>query len=170
MQTVSIVEITSDQITDYKNFFMEGLLQNENKFRISLEDEIKSPFPTKDKPDSFTLGAFVQNQLAGIVSFEREGENRQKLRHKGLLFRMYVDHTFSGKGVGRQLMENLFERVKALHDIEQINLTVIADNENAKKLYTSLGFKTFSVEEYAIKWKGAYHTEQQMVLHLYDNR
>ena len=110
-------------------------------------------------PDSFTLGAYVDDQLAGVVSFEREGATREKLRHKGLLFRMYVNNAFAGKGIGKQLITELLSRVRALKDIEQINLTVIADNENAIKLYTSFGFKTFGIEEEAIKWRGNYLTE-----------
>ena len=162
-----ILEIKSDQTADYKAFFMDGLLQNENKCRISPDDERRSAFPTNYKPDSFTLGACVDDQLVGVVSFEREGATREKLRHKGLLFRMYVNSAFAGKGVGRQLIAELIDRVRALKNVEQINLTVIADNEKAIKLYTSFGFETFSIEERAIKWKGNYLTEQQMVLHLY---
>ena len=146
---------------------MEGLLKHESMFRISLNDEMNSKFPTKDTADSFTLGAFVQSQLAGIVSFEREGESREKLKHKGLLFRMYVSNEFSGQGIGRKLIKELLYYVNALRDIEQINLTVIADNEKAKKLYSRFGFKIFSTEEHAIKWRGAYFAEQQMVLRLF---
>jgi cyclohexyl-isocyanide hydratase len=167
MLTNLILEIKSDQTADYTAFFMDGLLQNENKFRISPDDERRSAFPTNYKPDSFTLGACVDDQLVGVVSFEREGATREKLRHKGLLFRMYVNSAFAGKGVGRQLIAELIDRVRALKNVEQINLTVIADNEKAIKLYTSFGFETFSIEERAIKWKGNYLTEQQMVLHLY---
>ena len=110
-------------------------------------------------PDSFTLGAYVDHQLVGVVSFGRKGATREKLRQKGLLFRVYVNNAFAGKGIGKQLITELLSRVRALKDIEQISLTVIADNENAIKLYTSFGFKTFSIEERAIKWKGNYLTE-----------
>jgi len=167
MKISIISEITSYQIAEYKEFFIDGLLQNENKFRISPDDERRSAFPTNYKPDSFTLGAYVDDKLAGIVSFEREGVTREKLRHKGLLFRMYVNSAYAGNGIGRQLIAELIDRVRALKNVEQINLTVIADNENAIKLYTSFGFKTFSIEERAIKWQGNYLTEQQMVLYLY---
>jgi ribosomal protein S18 acetylase RimI-like enzyme len=63
----------------------------------------------------------------------------------------------------------LIEKVKQLSTIEQIKLTVISNNANAKKLYEKFGFKTFSSEEHAIKWKGKYFTEDQMALRLNDN-
>jgi ribosomal protein S18 acetylase RimI-like enzyme len=163
---IEIKEITSKDAPSYKSFFMQGLLQDEESFRISPNDEKDSPFPTKDTPDSFTLGAYEGSQLAGIVSFQREGENREKLRHKGLLFRMYISPAFRGKGIGQALIGALVGRVEKLGDIEQINLTVVADNVVAKRLYEKSGFRSFAREEHAMKWKGKYHAEEQMVLFL----
>jgi RimJ/RimL family protein N-acetyltransferase len=163
---IEIKEIHAADLIAYKQFLMQGLEQDEQNFRISPGDEKDALFPTKDKPDSFTLGAFEGSQWAGIVSFQREGENREKLRHKGLLFRMYISPGFRGKGIGQALIEELLKRVKALKDIEQINLTVVADNAIAKKVYEKFGFRSFAREFHAMKWKGKYYTEEQMVLFL----
>lgn len=166
MDKLTILEITSDQIVAYKNFFAIGLLNDEENFRITPTDDLNALFPTKDKKDSFTLGAYVDNILCGIVSFGRDGSDREKLRHKGILFRMYVSNEFRGKGVAKKLIEELISRVRAIGDIEQINLTVVANNANAKILYEKFGFITFGSEPNAIKWKGKYFTEDQMVLRL----
>jgi RimJ/RimL family protein N-acetyltransferase len=163
---IEIREIYSSDSLAYKQFLMQGLEQDEGNFRISPNDEKEAPFPTRDKPDSFTLGAFEGKQWAGIVSFQREGENREKLRHKGLLFRMYISPAFRGKGIGQALIGALLNRVKALEDIEQINLTVVAENVVAKKIYEKQGFRSFAREFHAMKWKGKYYTEEQMVLFL----
>jgi ribosomal protein S18 acetylase RimI-like enzyme len=166
MNQCNIAEIKSDQTYVYKQFFALGLINDEENFRITLTDDLNAPFPTKDTADSFTLAAHVSKDLAGIVSFERDGKDREKLRHKGILFRMYVSKDFRGKGIGKELIKALIARVKELGNIEQINLTVIADNKNAKTLYEKFGFETFSKEEHAIKWKGKYFTEDQMVLRI----
>ncbi|MBD0259210.1 MAG: GNAT family N-acetyltransferase [Cytophagales bacterium] len=163
---MEVKEIRSKDIAAYKAFFGKGLVEDEANFRISPDDEQEAPFPTLDAPDSFTLGAFEGGRLAGIVSFQREGRDRRKLRHKGLLFRMYVDPQFRGKGVGRALIEALRGRVETLGDVEQINLTVVSNNPVAKKLYEQFGFVSFAVEKNALKWKGRYYTEEQMVLFL----
>jgi cyclohexyl-isocyanide hydratase len=163
---MEVKEIRSKDIAAYKAFLVKGLVEDEANFRISPDDEKDAPFPTRDAPDSFTLGAFADQRLAGVVSFQREGRDRHKLRHKGLLFRMYVDPQFRGKGVGRALIEALRQRVERLGDVEQINLTVVASNPAAKKLYEKFGFVSFAVEENALKWKGHYYTEEQMVLFL----
>jgi len=64
------------------------------------------------------------------------------------------------------LVSEVIQRAKVLSGMEQINLTVIAANEPAKNLYTQIGFTVFSVEKNAIKYKGQYFDEEQMVLFL----
>jgi len=125
MNNLEIKEIKSDQIEQYKNFLTLGLINDEENFRITPNDDLNAPFPTKDQFDSFTFGAYIDNVLAGIVSFGRDGGDREKLRHKGILFRMYVSKDFRGQGIAKKLIEALVERVKTISDIEQINLTVI---------------------------------------------
>jgi len=166
MNNLKLSDITSDQINQYKAFLAVGLVNDENNFRITPSDDLDTPFPTKDREDSFTLGAYINHTLAGVVSFTRDGADREKLRHKGILFRMYVSKDFRGKGIARKLVEELVNRVKKINDIEQINLTVIANNATAKTLYEKFGFQIFGSEINAIKWKGNYFTEDQMVLRL----
>jgi hypothetical protein len=86
-----IRELTPDTHQAYQSFLLTGLVEDEENFRISPDDEKAGPFPTSDREDSFTPGALGHYQPAGVVSFGREGKGRQKLRHKGLLFR----HTFT---------------------------------------------------------------------------
>jgi len=150
----------------YKKFLSVGLVADADSFRLSVNDDQLAPFPTKDRPDSFTLAAYYDNELAGVVSFTREGDDREKLRHKGLLFRMYVAEPYRGKGIGQELIEALLKRVNNLPGIEQINLTVVNNNDRAKALYQKFGFRTFSTEVNAIKWDGKYFTEDSMVLML----
>jgi RimJ/RimL family protein N-acetyltransferase len=119
--------------------------------------------PTLDRQDSFTLGAFAGEELCGVASFGRDGADREKLRHKGTLFRMYVAAPFRGRGIAAQLIRAVLERVAQLEGLEQVNLTVIAGNSKAKALYEREGFRVFAHEERAIKWRGRYHDELQMV-------
>jgi RimJ/RimL family protein N-acetyltransferase len=61
-------------------------------------------------------------------------------------------------------MVELIRRARLCEGLEQINLTVMSDNEPAKKLYTSLGFTIYGVERNALKYKGRYFDEDFMVL------
>lgn len=164
---IKIRELKAEEADAYKAFFLEGLKAHPDCFRISPADEAKEPFPTQGRPDSFTLGAFTgEGMLAGVVSFHREGSNREKLRHKGLLFRMYVSSEFSGAGIGRKLIKTLTEKVKSETDIEQICLTVVHSNLRARQLYEKNGFRSFALERRAIKAGNEYFDEEQMVLFL----
>ncbi|RCH55552.1 N-acetyltransferase [Mucilaginibacter hurinus] len=161
---LTIQDLNAESLTIYKAFLREGLINDADNFRISANDDRDLPFPTNGTPDSFTLGAYTEEQLAGVVSFERDGATREKLRHKGTLFRMYVSPEHRGKGIAKKLITEVLSRARALGDIEQVNLTVIATNPNAIKLYEQFGFTIYSREENACKWDGKYLTELQMVV------
>jgi RimJ/RimL family protein N-acetyltransferase len=166
MSRIEIKEILSDQIEQYKMFLSIGLQNDEELLLITLGENLNAPFPTKDRNDSFTLGAYVENILAGVVSFVRDGEDREKLRHKGILSTMYVSNEFRGYGIAKELLKELIKRVKAIPDIEQINVIVITDNLIAKKLYEKFGFERYGTEQNSIKWGNKYFAEDQMVLRL----
>lgn len=69
---------------------------------------------------------------------------------------MYVVSEYRNKGVGKKLLQAVFERVKEIKDIELIKLSLISSNNSAKRLYKKFGFKTYGIEVDAIKWKGRY--------------
>ena len=163
---IVIYEVRSGQLRVYKDFFGRGLLEDEENFRMTHADDLNSRFPTIGSEDSFTLSAYYGNDLVGTVSFTREGADREKLVHKGLLFRMYVSPGHRGKGIGQKLIQEVIDRASALNNMEHINLTVVATNEGAKKLYEKFGFVTYGIERNGIKWKGKYFDEELMSLQL----
>jgi len=166
MNGVEIKEISSAQIEQYRMFIAAGLQSDDESLLITIKDNASAPFPTKDRDDSFTLGAYIENVLAGVISFARDGEEREKLRHKGIMSTMYVLKEFRGHGIARELLEELIKRVKAVPGIEQINLIVVSSNSKAKQLYEKFGFEKFGTEHNSIKWKGKYYAEDHMVLRL----
>jgi hypothetical protein len=84
-----LVDLTAEKDYGYSDFILAGLTTYRTHFRISPNDQLQEPFPTQGLPDSFTLGLLTDaDELAGVVSFQREGQTREKIRHKGLLFRM----------------------------------------------------------------------------------
>ena len=165
MPDITINEIQFPNQTAYQKLVNKALVEDHECFRISPNDALDIPFESTQK-GQFTLGAFDGEKLVGVVTFKREGTNREKLRHKGLLSRMIVSPEYRGMGIGKRLISKLIARVRAIDGVEQINLTVIPTNEKAKLLYQQFGFQTFASEPNAIKWKGQYFTEDQMVLML----
>ncbi|WP_373229641.1 N-acetyltransferase family protein [Cohnella sp.] len=132
----------------------------EREVKFSLETVVERMKPTSDK---VVLGAFdVSDSLVGIVAFVRE--SGLKTAHKGNVFGMYVAPEMRGQGLGRSLMIELIRKARDCDGIEQINLAVMSENDFAKKLYKSLGFKVYGVENNALKYNGKYFDEDFMVL------
>jgi ribosomal protein S18 acetylase RimI-like enzyme len=84
---------------------------------------------------STVLGAFRHPELVGMAGFAiQQGPKRA---HKGLLWGMYVRPAARTAGIGRRLIEAIFEVARG--QVELIQLTVVRNNERARKLYDSLG-------------------------------
>jgi len=113
---------------------------------------------------NIVVGAFADGQLVGTAGFFRE--QAVKRRHKGRIWGVYVDQHWRGKGVGRQLLSELVQQVRAFPGLEQISLTVNAEQTAAKRLYASLGFEVFGHEPGALKLGETYIGEDHMVLRL----
>ena len=68
--------------------------------------------------------------------------------------------------VSGALLDRCLDRARAIPDLEQIDLTVTATNARAVRFYEAAGFRTFGVEEHALKIDGAYYPKAHMVLYL----
>jgi cyclohexyl-isocyanide hydratase len=133
------------EIKAYYDLLVKGITDEPQFFRVSPIDIEGEVFPTKDTIENFTLGAFSdEGELLGTVGFKRDLYT--KLRHKGLIFRMYVSEKAKGQGLGRKLLQALLEKASEDKTLKQIYLTVIATNYRAKNLYLSEGFEIFSTE------------------------
>lgn len=153
----------------YQKLRLEALHTNPEAFGSTYERE--KGFTIEEvcqriapQPGKFTLGAFVEERLAGIATFVRE--NGPKTMHKGNVYGMYVSTENRGLGIGRKLLEELIKKAQQLDGIEQITLTVVQDNETAKALYTNIGFTVFGTEKNALKINEVYYDEEWMVYFL----
>lgn len=134
----------------------------ERESKFSMEAIIDRIRPTRDK---FVLGAFNESgMLEGIVALVRE--SGMKTTHKANVFGMYISEEKRGIGIGKTLMLKLISIARDIDGVEQLNLSVVSDNEPAKKLYNSVGFKTYGIERNALKFSGQYYDEDLMVLQL----
>lgn len=153
----------SDQAI-YSELWCHAIVEQDEFFRISVEDEPSPQIQTKFSNESFTLGAFIDSNLVGTISIERD--SRKKLTHKALLFRMLVHSSAAGKGVGKALINVAITQAKSMQGLRQLYLTVLDTNERAIHLYTSIGFKIFAHEPESVKIKEKFVGELQMVYFL----
>ncbi|MGV8934479.1 MAG: GNAT family N-acetyltransferase [Gallionellaceae bacterium] len=148
----------------YKSLWCNALNEHNEYFRTSSEDEPAPQIPTNFSDESFTLGAFINDSLVGSVSIERD--SLKKLQHKALLFRMYVQTSSSGLGVGRALVTEAITLARTCVGVRQLNLTVLATNKRAIHLYSTIGFVVFAHEAESVKIGNIYVDEHQMAYFL----
>ncbi|GIN74813.1 N-acetyltransferase [Bacillus sp. J14TS2] len=151
----------------YLDLRLEALQTNPEAFASSYEEEkdsVKKYESRFQSQDSLTFGAFENEKLIGVVTLVIE--KNKKLKHRANIFAMYVSPEKRGIGVGKNLMLEAIKIAKGLEGIEQIYLTVVTSNDQAKRLYSSLGFKKFGEDKKAIKLGNRYFDEELMVLFL----
>jgi ribosomal protein S18 acetylase RimI-like enzyme len=73
---------------------------------------------------------------------------------------MYVRPDARKTGIGRRLVEAIVDLAR--QRVELVQLTVVRDNEQARRLYASLGFLEYGVEKNALKQDGRYYDEVLM--------
>lgn len=157
---IEIRKLEPEDNDAYRGLWLYGISDQAEFFRIAPEDNLPQGIPTRFQPDSFTLGAFLDQKLIGIVSFERDP--RTKARHRGLIFRMFIHPQAAGQGSGRALLQHLIALAKELGDLRYLYLTVLAANSRAIGLYSSLQFFEFAREPGAVLIDGRYVDELQM--------
>ncbi|MBU2856206.1 GNAT family N-acetyltransferase [Acidithiobacillus ferrooxidans] len=145
----------------YRALWLDALQQHAQYFRTAAGDDVPAGIPTRGAEDRLTLGAFEKNALVGIVSLERD--RGVKLRHKALLFRMFVASEVAGRGVGNSLLLEVLSRTQGIDDLRCIHLTVLERNQRARDLYRSLGFVDFALEPEAVRMDAEYMGEVQMM-------
>jgi RimJ/RimL family protein N-acetyltransferase len=157
--------LSASDAAEYQALRLEGFLRHPLDFRIAPEDECRlSPAEVGDRLErEFVAGGFQGDKLMGTAGLSRfEGT---KLRHRGLLWGMYVREEARGSGMADQLMELLLNQAGLLA-IKQVILTVAAENLRARRLYERWGFSVYGVEPAAIQVDDAYYDEALMIRRL----
>ena len=145
----------------YHRVRLEGFERHPREFRVAPQDEeALLPGAVAERLEgSLVAGAYGGDELVGIAGFSRfEGA---KLRHRALLWGMYVRPVARGGRVGDALMDFLLTEARD-QGIEQMILTVAADNERARRLYQRWGFSVYGTEPRAIKLPDGYLDELLM--------
>ena len=157
---IEIRRLLQDDAVLYRGIRLEALRASPEAFGSTFEVENAQPLSWfSDRLGSSTvLGAFRDAELVGVAGFAVQ--QGQKRAHKGLLWGMYVRPVARKAGVGHRLVEATC--MLARQQVELIQLTVVRDNEQARSLYSRLGFLEYGIEKNALKQDGRYYDEVLM--------
>ena len=145
----------------FRELRLEGLRNHPEAFGASWEEESEKPldwFKERLERNIVLAGAADNLQLLGVAALGiRQG---LKLRHKGVLWGMYVRPEARGSGLAAALVERLLSEARGI--VEEVHLAVVTSNNAAVRLYTRLGFKEYGLEQRALKFGGRYYDEVLM--------
>jgi len=163
---IHIKELTLEHVQIFWEIRLEALQNNPEAFSSSYEDSVQTPLNEvekriKNEKDNYILGAFTENgQLVGMAGFRRE--QGIKLKHKGMIWGVYVSTKHRGKGIAYSLLREILTRGKEIEGLMQIYLGVIQSNKVAVRLYKKLGFEAYGIEKNAIRYKDQGYDEELM--------
>ncbi|MDQ0721754.1 ribosomal protein S18 acetylase RimI-like enzyme [Paenibacillus sp. W4I10] len=150
-ETYTIRNIQRDEADIYWSLRLEALKTHPEAFGASFELSIQLPMSEvqeriHNEPDDYILGAYTEEgTLEGMMGFKREFG--LKLRHKGMIWGVYVAPPYRGRH---------------LEGIKQINLSVVTTNESARRLYERYGFEVYGIERNALEVYGQGYDEAHM--------
>jgi len=156
--------LRADEPTLYRDIRLEALRLHPEAFSAAFGQEAAQPlsFFEQRLTGNTIFAGFHDQEVLGVAGFMPEPG--LKRAHKGHLWGMYVRPAARGTGLARQLVETVLEFAK--DRVELVQLSVIAGNVPAHRLYVSLGFAPYGLEERALKVDGRYLDEVHMVKRL----
>jgi RimJ/RimL family protein N-acetyltransferase len=113
---------------------------------------------------SAVFGAFDGGALVGMVGLTRV--DRVKMRHRAMVWGMYVTLAARGKGVGAALLRAAVDHARDWPGVLQVHLAVTDTAVHAQRMYLRAGFREWGLEPRALQWEGRHVDEHHMVLDL----
>ena len=146
----------------YRSLRLSGLAESPEAFGSDFATESASPVDVfaKTVETLYVAGAFDGERLVAVAGFRQL--EREKTRHRGDIWGVYVAPEARGKGVGRRLLEHVLEHARGR--VEQVHLSVTTTNTPAVALYEHLGFARYGTEPRALLVNDRYLDEHLMVL------
>lgn len=163
--SVEIVTLSSSEWRMYRDFRLRAIressqafLDTEQETRAFPESKWKQRLADAAAGKSWQMFAKLQGKLVGMIGAFRNEENVQN--NSATAVGLWVAPEERGNGVGRKLMETLFESLKK-KSIKTVRLSVNVEQKAAVSLYKRLGFQIVEEKE-AVMGDGKKHRELMM--------
>ena len=128
---------------------------------VSVEAQARFLQMIENDMDNFMLAAYIENRMVGNAGVTRVRDNI-KYRHRAN-FGISLQEEVCGLGLGTIMLNEILKTARQT-SIEQLELSVFADNLRAIHLYEKIGFTQVGIMPRAYRLKdGSYHDEIQMV-------
>lgn len=157
MTTLEIRPLGAADAEAWRALRLQALKEEPLAFTASYEEAVKtSPaefarrMPAEGGP-VVLFGLFVEGALEGSAGFSIQPG--VKLKHKGLLWGVYVRPPWRGHGYGRALVERAIAHAR--DHVDLLHAAVMGEDTKARRIYRSAGFEPYGVERAAVRVDGA---------------
>jgi ribosomal protein S18 acetylase RimI-like enzyme len=159
--SVSVRRLTPDDYDALRELRLESLHRHPEFFAADPDQEAAMP---KEQwlsrlASAASFGGFVDEKLSGMIVFSRP--SRPKLAHTGDLGAMYVREEARGCGLADALMEATIDH--AVTVVDQVQLTVNAENARAIRFYERHGFRPIGRIPRSLHVGGRYYDDLLMM-------
>ena len=153
--TDSVRRLRASDAGSYRGLRLDGLRRHPEAFGAAWEDETDKPMDwfAARLEGGMVFGGWAAGALAGVAGLMVPAT--AKLRHKGVLWGMYVQPGARGTGMAPTLVQHVIEHARGA--VEEVLLTIAASNLAAARLYARFGFEQYGVEPRALKLDGSYY-------------
>ncbi len=158
---MEIIRLTAEDAARFAVMRRAALVNDADNFRTSADDDAKVPLADWEQRLAREHVYAVQRGDAWLAIGGLSRDTRAKLDHKGLIWGMYVAPEARGTGAADRLMEALLAAGKAL-GLRQLQLTLMAANLRAKRLYERHGFVVYATEPASVRFGETYADEALM--------
>lgn len=165
---MDVRRLTPEDLEEAYALRLHALQHAPNAFLVTLAEERErgsdgfAEILERRDDDHVILGAFDEALIGSVGVFRSD---RTKIRHRALIWGMYVLPDHQGKGVGSALMDRAIDHARAL-GLESLHLSIESGNEPARRLYMSCGFEVWGVEPHAMYVDDRYLDEAHLRLKL----
>ena len=151
---MQVGRLTPAHAAEYRALMLRAYAEQPEAFTSTVAERERLPLElwvsrvsADPEPTELVFGAFVDQRLIGVAGLRRH--RRERTEHKATLFGMFVRSGWTGRGVGRALVEVVLEHARASPGLLVVQLTVAETNARARHLYETCGFRPFGTEPFA---------------------
>lgn len=163
--SLTVRRFRPDEAAAFRAVRHEALITSPEFYASVLADE-------KHRPERYYADHLATAPVWGVFDGEAPvgmaGLNVQagaRKQHKAVLWGMYLSPATRGSGAAAELVQAILDHARA-EGLDQVQLTCMAANTRALRLYERMGFVRFGLEPAALKIGDAYFDDVHMVCRL----
>ena len=156
--SITVRRLTAEDAEAFRALRLEALERYPEAFQSTYESSADLPLDAYAQRlrQYAVFGGLQDGELCGFVGFYRL--KNPKIKHKGILWGMYVKEEARGTGLADAIIETV--TAHARDRVEQLLLSIITNNERARRFYGKMGFEPYGLEPRALKIGDQYYDEE----------